>query len=77
MMRHYGRRRPYTAAGIRRVPCFRCKQPSRHQWQICANGNRYLGVCVKCDVALNRAVLRFFRFPNWKRRVAQYAERIA
>lgn len=45
------------------MPCARCGLPSRHQWSTCANGNRYLGVCARCDIALNRLALKFFRFP--------------
>lgn len=53
------RRDPYTERGIRRVPCIRCGAPSRHQWQICADGNQYRGVCPKCDVGVNRLVMRY------------------
>jgi hypothetical protein len=60
----HGRRKPYTAIGISRVPCARCGAPSTQQWQVCANGNRYLGCCDECDVALNRLVLAFFRVPG-------------
>ncbi len=59
-----GRRKPYTARGISRVPCARCGKPSKHQWNVCANDGRYLGVCEECDVALNRLALDFFRIPN-------------
>lgn len=27
------RHRPYSAIGIRRVPCLRCGRPSAHQWK--------------------------------------------
>lgn len=53
------RRKPYTEIGIRRVPCMRCGSPSSRQWQICSLGNQWVGVCSKCDIALNRMVLRF------------------
>ena len=63
-----GRRKPYTAIGIGRVPCARCGvRPSVHQWSVCANGNRWLGVCTRCDIALNRLALKFFRFPQAER----------
>lgn len=68
-----GRRQPYTARGIGRVPCRRCGAPSFHQWQVCANGNRWLGVCVACDVALNRVALEFMRVPNAEALLATYA----
>jgi hypothetical protein len=73
-----GRREPYTALGIRRVPCARCGKPSRHQWQVCANGNRFMGVCGDCDITLNAIALSFFRFPPDKRAALMnaYRERI-
>jgi len=57
------RRKPYTEIGITRVPCEKCGKPSTHQWQICATGNKWCGVCVECDIELNDMVLRFFAFP--------------
>lgn len=69
-----GRKQPYTAIGIRRVPCSRCGSPSEHQWQVCAIDNRWLGVCVSCDVELNRVALEFMRVPNAGDLVAAYAE---
>ena len=52
-MRSPGRRKPYTQVGIRRVPCFRCGRPAYYQWQICADGNVYRPLCVRCDMAMN------------------------
>lgn len=69
-----GRRKPYTALGIARVPCARCGKPSSQQWQVCANGNRWLGICWPCDVALNRLALEFMRVPNAETLMAAYAE---
>ena len=58
------RTKPYTETGIKRVPCLRCGKPSRQQWQICALGNRYYGICNTCDVKLNRIVLTFMNIPS-------------
>lgn len=69
-----GRRQPYTQIGIRRVPCRRCGAPSFHQWQVCANGNRWLGVCEPCDLELNRLALEFMRVPNAEALLAAYAD---
>jgi hypothetical protein len=69
-----GRRAPYTERGISRVPCSRCSAPSRHQWQVCANGNRWLGICWPCDVALNRIALEFMRVPDADRLLAAYVD---
>jgi len=73
-MRHKpkGRTKPYTEIGIRRIPCARCGRPSRFQWTVCANGNRFMGVCERCDVDLNRVALTFFRFDHVEQRVAAY-----
>lgn len=53
------RRKPYTERGISRIACARCGASSRFQWQVCADGNQYRGLCVDCDVALNETVMRF------------------
>ncbi len=58
------RKKPYTDAGIERVPCFRCGKPSSQQWQICSLNNEYKGVCAECDIALNQHVLAFFGIPK-------------
>ena len=56
--------KPYTELGLSRVPCERCGAPSANQWQICATGNKWAGVCVKCDVALNEMVVAFMGLPK-------------
>lgn len=68
-----GRREPYTARGISRIPCQRCGKPSVHQWQICANGRNYVGICSDCDIALNELVLRWMRVKQWRQMIAKYA----
>jgi hypothetical protein len=68
------RRKPYTQAGIGRVPCKRCGRPSVHQWFACAT-NSWYGVCLRCDIMLNRVVLQFFRFGDWRRRLVAYTRR--
>lgn len=70
------RTKPYTARGIKRVPCLRCGAPSAHQWNICSLPGQH-GVCTECDVALNAVVLAFMRVPNADDLAAAYAERIA
>lgn len=42
------RKKPYTVIGIRRMKCFRCGRPARHQWQICADGSQYRPICGAC-----------------------------
>ena len=72
LVRYQGRRKPYTERGISRVPCRRCGAPSKQQWQVGANGSRWLGVCAACDLELNRMTLAFFRLPNQAVLMAAY-----
>lgn len=71
-----GRRTPYADAGIHQVPCARCGRPSRYQWTICSNNNNYMGVCEDCDIAVNKLLLRWFRFPNWKDLYDRYRKKV-
>jgi hypothetical protein len=75
-MKPRGRRQPYTEIGIGRVACARCGKPSRYQWNCCATGNRWMAICEACDIDLNRVVLRFFRFPDWRALLARYAAKV-
>ena len=52
---------PYSTRGISRVPCARCGKQSVHQWNCCALGNRWFGVCEECDQKLNQMCIRFFK----------------
>jgi len=66
------RRKPYTAAGIKRLPCFRkCGRKSSAQWLICADGI-YRPLCTECDIELNQMVLAFMRFPDADKVMAEY-----
>jgi len=71
-----GRKKPYTEIGIRRVPCCRCGKPSSQQWQICSLGNRWFGVCGKCDIELQKIVLRFMGIENWKYCLIKYKAKL-
>lgn len=69
-----GRRKPYTTIGIRRLRCQRCKRRRAvHQWNCCANDNRWVPICIECDIALNRLALRFMKIPGAARLLARYA----
>ena len=57
------RHKPYTETGIKRVPCARCGSASRRQCWICSLDNQYKGLCVDCDIELNRLVLTFLGIP--------------
>lgn len=66
------RTRPYTAIGIGRVTCVRCGAPAVHQWQVCADLNRYRALCLGCDIALNEIVLRWANDPHAEAKVVRY-----
>jgi len=68
----HGRKKPYTQIGIERLPCFRCGTKSTHQWQICADQNLFRPVCIECDIALNRLVLKFMGFKNIDEMIENY-----
>lgn len=53
------RRKPYTARGIKRCRCLRCGLPAVHQWSACAVGNRFMPLCLSCDVGLNKVALSY------------------
>lgn len=75
MTEHFvGRKRPYSNAAIAKVPCARCGRPSVHQWQACANGRRYVAICLACDIALNKLVLRFMRIKGRRKLIRNYRE---
>lgn len=69
------RTRPYTARGIKRIPCFRCGKPGHSQWQICADQRQYRVVCKSCDVALNALVLRWMGFRHPRAMLKRYRAR--
>ena len=70
------RRKPYTTAGIGRVPCTKCGRPSSAQWHLtpCANphGSRWIGLCRDCDLLLNAMVLDFLLIPDRGALMAAY-----
>jgi hypothetical protein len=66
------RREPFTAVGIRRVPCCRCGAPSVHQWQACADRGNFRPLCLGCDIALNKLVLKWMGDPNAAVKVQRY-----
>lgn len=68
----HGRRKPYTAIGIRRLPCFRCGRRAEHQWQVCADGNLFRPLCLKCDIDLNCMVLKWMRDPRAEEKIRKY-----
>lgn len=72
-MSFVGRKKPYTARGIARIACAHCGESSVYQWQVCSNGNRWQGLCARCDIALNKIALRFMRHPHAAEMLKRYA----
>ena len=72
--KRHGRKEPYTAIGIKRLPCFRCGKPATQQWQICSDGNLNRPMCDDCDIELNELVLRFMRDPDANKKIKEYKE---
>lgn len=75
-MPYLGRLKPYTATGIRRLPCSRCGNRASHTWSACANGNRHVPLCDECDVKLNELALRFMRIPQAEALLAAYRQAV-
>lgn len=71
-----GRRQPYTQAEIGKIKC-RCGRPGAFQWNCCALDNRWVAVCVDCDIGMNEMVLAFFRVPERARLLARYRRKVA
>lgn len=73
------RTRPYTDAGLQRVPCVVCGEPAAHQWSLrpCAIGRTgWYALCTAHDVELNAHLLAFLRVPDAEALLAAYtAER--
>lgn len=71
-----GKREPYTERGLRRVPCERCGKPSEYQWNVCATGGKYFGMCGECDMLLNKLTLKFFNIKNTEAMLLRYVKRM-
>lgn len=75
------RTEPYTAIGIRRVPCARCgKRPSHASWNVCADTIRgrkqFRGICKKCDIGLNAVAMRFMFGDSREVDITAYAKKV-
>ena len=77
MSKYKGRRTPYTRRGLGRKECARCGKKARYQWGCCANKSLCVPVCENCDILLNKMLLQFLRFSNWKLLLTEYTERVA
>lgn len=61
-----------TVEQVRRRRCFRCRRQGCAVWTCCADGNRLRVVCLQCDIALNRLVLRWMRDPRAHQKMVAY-----
>ena len=74
-MKRAGRKEPYTDKGVRRCKCVRCGQSARFQWSACADNNLWRPICLECDIALNRMVLKWMGDPEARNKTDRYAAR--
>ncbi|PWJ88362.1 hypothetical protein C8D77_11184 [Mesorhizobium loti] len=75
------RTQPYSAIGIRRVPCARCgARPSHASWNICADkiGGRkqFRALCKECDIGMNEIAMRFVFGATREGDLSAYAEKL-
>ncbi len=67
---------PYTRRGLKRIPCAKCGEPSAYQWQICADGNVYRGICAEHDIELNTMVMRWMFGDTKETEIEAYRKRV-
>lgn len=74
------RTQPYSATGIRRVPCARCGKPSYASWNVCADKIRgrkqFRGICKECDIGLNRLAMRYMFGKTREADIASYIAKL-
>lgn len=66
------RKQPYTKTGIKRLRCIRCGDRAAEQWQVCADGNNYRPLCLKCGDTLNAMVLAWMGHPDVDTAMGEY-----
>jgi hypothetical protein len=75
-LHYHGRAERYLADEITDVPCLRCGEPSKQQFNVCANGGHFVPLCPACDVALNELVLTWLGVENTDALMAAYRAEI-
>jgi len=68
------RRTPYK--DVTRAKCHRCGAAATESFnaRACAGlANCYVALCGECDIASNRMILDFLRFPGRRRLLKEYA----
>lgn len=61
---------------IEKLSCTRCGEQVKYQWNCCANDNRWIPLCVWCDIAVNEHVLKFFKIPDARQKLESYTKRL-
>jgi hypothetical protein len=72
--KRHGRKKPYTEAGIKRLPCICCGEPAEYQWNICSDNNLWRPLCVACDIKANAIFLKMMKDPDMKLKLAAYCK---
>lgn len=74
--RFVGSKKARTVEQLRKIRCQQCgKLGAVHQWSSCANGNRYVAVCLDCDFAVNEILLSFLGIKHRPQLMAAYRRR--
>lgn len=71
----YGRHKPYTQIGVRRLPCIRysiCGNKATFVWSICSDDSLNRPICQSCDEELNEMILRWAGFSDWQEKMERY-----
>lgn len=73
-----GRRRSYTARGIKRLPCCvqGCKNQAHAEWRICADDRLARPICKQHDVAINETVMRLVFGSSREADLRKYREKV-
>lgn len=75
-LRFVGTKNPRTVEQLVKMNCQMCgKKGAVHQWSSCANGNRYVAVCLNCDWGVNEILLAMLRIPHRAKLMAAYRRR--
>lgn len=63
-----------------KIRCQMCRRdprthPAVHQWSACANGHRYVAVCLDCDFAVNEILLACLGVAHRPQLMAAYRKK--
>ncbi len=52
----------------------RCGKKAEFTWSICADNNLFRPICLKCDISLNRLVLKWMKDPGIDKKMEKYIQ---